>query len=160
MKDINKRSCVKLLLVIFLVIIFKGCTTFSDTQNILVNNIVKEIQVAHDLSSMRKGDSKALKRYYGLNSNDLEEFCLYLPSSTMDVDEILIVKVKNKKQIESIEDSMEERANKQLESFKDYAPEQANLIENNEIAVRGNYVIFVISKDAEAIKDKFKEAIK
>lgn len=71
-----------------------------------------------------------------------------------------IVKVKNKKQIESIEDSMEERANKQLESFKDYAPEQANLIENNEIAVRGNYVIFVISKDAEAIKDKFKEEIK
>lgn len=160
MKDINKRSCVKLLLVIFLVIIFKGCTTFSDTQNILVNNIVKEIQVAHDLSSMREGDGKALKRYYGLNSNDLEEFCLYLPSSTMDVDEILIVKVKNKKQIESIEDSMEERANKQLESFKDYAPEQANLIENNEIVVRGNYVIFVISKDAEAIKDKFKEAIK
>ncbi|MBY0756280.1 DUF4358 domain-containing protein [Clostridium sardiniense] len=160
MKDINKRSCVKLLLVIFLVIIFKGCTTFSDTKNISVNNIVKEIEVAHDLSSMRKGDSKVLKRYYGLNSNDLEEFCLYLPSSTMDVDEILIVKVKNKKQIESIEDSMEDRANKQLESFKDYAPEQANLIENNEIAVRGNYVIFVISKDAEAIKDKFKEAIK
>jgi len=160
MKDINKRSCVKLLLAIFLVIIFKGCTTFSDTKNISVNNIVNEIEVAHDLSSMRKGDSKALKRYYGLNSNDLEEFYLYLPSSTMDVDEVLIVKVKNKKQIESIEDSMEERANKQLESFKDYAPEQANLIENNEIAVRGNYVIFVISKDAEAIKDKFKEAIK
>lgn len=160
MKDINKRSCVKLLLAIFLVIIFKGCTTFSDTKNISVNNIANEIEVEHDLSSMRKGDSKALKRYYGLNSNDLEEFCLYLPSSTMDVDEVLIVKVKNKKQIESIEDSMEERANKQLESFKDYAPEQANLIENNEIAVRGNYVIFVISKDAEAIKDKFKEAIK
>ncbi len=160
MKDTNKRSCVKLLLVIFLVIIFKGCATFSDTKNIPVNNIVKEIEVSYDLSSMRKGDSKSLKRYYGLNSNDLEEFCLYLPSSTMDVDEILIVKVKNKKQIESIEDSMDERANKQLEGFKDYAPEQANLIENNEIAVRGNYVIFVISKDAEEIKDKFKEVIK
>lgn len=160
MKDISKKSCVKLLLVMSLVIIFKGCTTFSDAKNIPVDNIVKEIEAAHDLSSMRKGDSKALKRYYGLNSNDLEEFSLYLPSSTMDVDEILIVKVKNKNQIESIEDSMDGRANKQLESFKDYAPQQANLIENNEISVKGNYVIFTISKDAEEIKDKFKEAIK
>ena len=159
MKEIKKKSYIKLVLLIFLLIILKGCTSFSGTKDIQVNNIVKEIENSYDLSSLRKGDNKALKRYYGLNSNDLEEFCLYLPSSTMSVDEMFIAKVKDKKQIDAIEESLEERANKQLESFKGYAPEQASLIENNEIAVRGNYVFFAISKDAEEIKDKFKKAV-
>lgn len=160
MKCINKKSYIKLMLIVFSVIVFKGCTTLLDTKNISFSNVVQEIENSYDLSSMRKGDSKSLKRYYGLNSNDFEDFRLYLPSSTMDVNELLIIKVKDEKQIEGVENSIEGRISKSLESFKDYAPEQANLIENNEMVIRGKYIFFVISDKAEEMKDKFKEIIK
>ena len=51
---------------------------------------------------MEKGDSKSLKRFYKLNANDYDGVILYTPKSTMDVNEVLIVKVKDKSQIESL----------------------------------------------------------
>lgn len=144
--------CILTLTVLFI----SGC---GINENKNLGDIEKDISSNVSLEKMEKGDSKTLKRYYGLNSNDLEEFVLYTPKSTMDVDELLIVKVKDSSQIESMQDTIDSRVNKQIESFSGYGPKQCELLENYEMKVKGNYVFFAVSENAQEMKDTFKDSI-
>ena len=124
---LKKKLLVATLLVTTL--ITAGCGVNNDKSvDQIENSMKKEVK----FEKMEKGDIKSLKRFYKLNANDYDGFILYTPQSTMDVNEVLIVKVKDKSQIESLEDSIDSRINYQLQSFSGYGPEQCALVNDYE----------------------------
>ncbi len=138
-------------------IITTGCgvnneKTIKEIEKTMINQV--------ELKKMEKGDSKTLKRFYQLNANDYDGVLLYTPESTMDVNEMLIIKVKDKSQIESLEDSIDSRINYQLQSFSGYGPEQCSLVDNYELKTKGDFVFFAISENAEELKEAFLDSIK
>lgn len=149
----------KLLMATFLIttVITVGCGVNNDQS---VDQIETEMKQEVKFDKMKKGDSKSLKRFYKLNANDYDGVILYTPQSTMDVNEVLIVKVKNESQIQSLEDSIDSRVNYQLESFSGYGPEQCALVDNYELKSKGNFVFFAISENAQQIKEAFLDSIK
>ena len=112
-----------------------------------------------DESKYQKGDDKSLKKYFGLNPDDYKEVSIYVPSSSMEASEMLIIKVKDQTQVDTIETAIDSRIQKQSDGFKDYAPEQYGLLQNYEISTRGNYVFYVVGKDAYDMKKEFKKSI-
>lgn len=138
-------------------LILSGCGINNDKS---LNSIVTEINSKVPLNNMQKGDSKALKRFFGLNSNEFKDFVLYSPKSTMDVEEMLIVKLKDKSQAQSVEDAIDSRVNKQIESFSGYGPKQVALLQDYEVKSKGDYVFYSVSNNLEKITDAFKESIK
>ncbi len=149
----------KLLVATLLVttVITAGCGV-NNNKNI--DQIEASMKQEVQFEKMEKGDNKSLKRFYKLNANDYDGVVLYTPKSTMDVNEVLIVKVKDKSQIESLEDSIDSRINYQLQSFSGYGPEQCALVNNYELKTKGNFVFFAISENAEQIKEAFLDSIK
>lgn len=134
-----------------------GCGVNNDKSlEEIETSITQEIK----LDKMEKGNNKSLKRFYKLNANDYEDVILYTPKSTMDVNEVLIVKVKDKSQIESLEASIDSRINYQLQSFSGYGPEQCALVNDYELKTKGDFVFFAVSENAEEIKELFLESIK
>lgn len=149
----------KLLMATFLIttVITVGCGVNNDQS---VDQIETEMKQEVKFDKMKKGDSKSLKRFYKLNANDYDGVILYTPQSTMDVNEVLMVKVKDESQIQSLEDSIDSRVNYQLESFSGYGPEQCALVDNYELKSKGNFVFFAISENAQQIKESFLDSIK
>ncbi|MEG2246813.1 MAG: DUF4358 domain-containing protein [Peptostreptococcaceae bacterium] len=155
MKGIKK--CILAISFILTMIVVSGCGINNDKKlDSIVNNISSKV----DLNNMKKGDSKSLKRFFALNSNDFEDFVLYVPKSTMDVEEMLIIKVKDSSQISGVEDAIDSRVNKQIESFSGYGPQQVALLQDYELKDKGNYIFYTVSKDLDKITDAFKESIK
>lgn len=149
----------KILIMIFMIItiITTGCGVNNNKSvEEIEASMIKEVK----FTKMEKGDKKTFKRFYKLNANDYDGVVLYTPKSTMDVNEVLIVKVKDKSQIESLEDSIDSRINCQLQSFSGYGPQQCNLVNNYELKINGNFVFFAISENAESIKETFLDSIK
>lgn len=128
---------------------YKNITTDEISDNILQKD-----------ENLQKSDKKMLKRLYGLNSDDYEEFSLCISKSTMEVNELLIIKVKDKNQIEAIECAMEQRVSNQLNNFGGYAPKQAKIIEDYELIARDKFVFLCIGENAENNKQIFIESIK
>ena len=152
---LKKKLLVATLLVTTL--ITAGCGVNNDkSADQIENSMKKEVK----FEKMEKGDSKSLKRFYKLNANDYDGFILYTPQSTMDVNEVLIVKVKDKSQIESLEDSIDSRINYQLQSFSGYGPEQCALVNDYELKTKGDFVFFAVSENANQIKEAFLDSIK
>ncbi|MGN1032108.1 MAG: DUF4358 domain-containing protein [Intestinibacter sp.] len=139
-------------------VIFVGCSSVND--NLTAKDIQKSIVDTGLVKNMEETGTKGLKRYYGLNASDFDSVVLYTPKSSMEVDEMLIVKVKDKSQIEGLEDAIDNRINSQLQSFGSYGPEQCALVNDYELKTKGKYVFFAISENAEELKEAFKESIK
>lgn len=152
---------VKKVLIMFLCAIFIFSNIACGYKDVSLSTLAEKVLSVTDESKFVLGDSKTLRRYYGLNSNDYDEVIIYTPSSTMEVSELLIIKMKDSSlQADTIEESIDNRIQTQSDNFKDYAPEQYGIVQNYELSIKGNYVFFAISNDAQDMKKKFKDCIK
>lgn len=108
----------------------------------------------------QKADERMLRRLYGLNPSDYAEIVLYYPASNMGVEELLLVKLNDTAQAESVQTAIEARLAAQKQSFDGYGVEQTALLNNNAVTeVRGRYVLFAVSVNAQAIRQAFLDAL-
>lgn len=145
------------LMVTFL--LFIGCSGKSST-NISLNDVHENIKKAVNVAEMRTEDGSKLKKLYGIDETKLDGFYLYRASSNVKADELLILKVKDKNDMEGIKSNINKRIEKQKASFKDYLPKEYDLIENNVIKTKDNFLLFAISQDADKISSAFDESVK
>lgn len=156
-----KKSIIPLLLV-FLISIITGCGSSQKnaSKNPSVGDIEAKIKQVSDLSNMKKGDSSKLKKLYDINSDEIDSFILYTAPSNLKAEELAVIKVKDAKDIDNVKSKISKRVDKQTTSFKDYLPDEYYLIQKNIVKVNGNYICFIISKDAEKISSAFDESFK
>jgi len=156
---LNKKTMVSLLIFLLAIGILSGCSSLSkvETKNPSVSEINEKIKQAVDISTLKAGNFVKLKDLYGISKGEIEEFVLYRAPSNIKADEIVIIKAKASNHVNSIKDKILIRADKKAVSFKDYIPDEYYLVEKKVVKVNKNYILFVISKDAEKISYAFDE---
>ena len=138
-----------------------GCSSKKMTgKTPSIIDIDEKIKKTVDVSNMDIGDSEKLEKLYDIDVEDLEDFVLYIPSTNIEANEIAILKVKDTNKIDDIKYKISARVEKQATNFKDYLPDEYFLIEKYVLKMKDNYILFVISEDAEIIEDIFDESFK
>ncbi|GAA0729268.1 hypothetical protein GCM10008905_29050 [Clostridium malenominatum] len=161
MKNLLKNILLLFLLIILPTGILFGCSSQkASKKNPSSKEIGEKIKQAMDLSQMKDGDSEKLYKSYDIKENEIENFFLLTPPSNIKAEELLIVKLKDSKDIDSIKEKIQNRVDAQSTSFKDYLPEEYNLIENHILEVKDNFIFFTISKDGDKQKELFYESFK
>lgn len=125
-----------------------------------IQNIVEEINNKVDISTMKEGDNDKLQKLYDIDDDKLEDFVLYTAPTNIEADEILILKVKDEKDLNNIKDKISKRVEEQSDSFKDYLPDEYYLIEKHILKEHDKYIIFVISEHSEEIENIFDKSFK
>lgn len=121
--------------------------------------VSKQTLGAVEIKEMKKAGTQDLKKYYKLNANDFEEVVLYLPEGVMSVNEFLLVRLRDEKQSESVEQAVWERLDIQKDSFDGYGAEQTQLLESAVLECRGKYVLFVVGEDADKAYAAFRKSL-
>ena len=142
---------------VVLLILLAGGERESDAA---LDDVTAAVIAQLDTSNVQPADNQMIKRLYGLQPADYEGICLYYPSSNMDAEELLIVKLQDAAQQQSVLDAVERRLQTQKNSFDGYGIEQFDLLENHSvIQAQGNYILFVVSSQSEAAKQAFLDAL-
>ena len=115
---------------------------------------------AKGISSLTKGSENDLRRYYGLSAEDYDGYFLYLSESTMAVDELLVVKLKDSSQAAAVEEQVEARLDSQIDAFDGYGVEQTALLKAHVLERMGNYIFFAVSEEADIWQAEFVSSIK
>ena len=110
---------------------------------------------ALDGSGLKKMDSQMLKRNFGLNSADYAGVMYYASESSMSAEEVLLIRVSGDSQVQEVADAVSERISSRKNAFDGYALEQVKLLEDAQQSVRGRYVFFAVSPDAEEYRAVF-----
>ena len=113
-----------------------------------------------DMSAMVKADNQMVKRLYGLDPASFLSCILYYPNTNMMAEELLILKLSDTAQQQTVRSAIEARVETQKTTFDGYGVEQyALLTENCIIDIRGNFVLFVVNADCDAAQKAFAGAL-
>lgn len=158
-EKIDKIDLAKYLMVCLLVIYVVFLIVREGNSSVSVDAIEQNILKSAEMTGTTKASMQELKKYYGLNGKEYDGVCLYIPDDVMSVTEILVVKVKDKSQIESVEQAMEERLETQKKSFEGYGVTQTKLLRSAVLESKGYYVLLAVSEEAAQIEAAFKKSI-
>lgn len=145
----------KLLVVLIFITVALGVVGCSTKSNMNFKDIDEKVEKATDVSNMRAEDKEKLKKLYDIDANKLEDFKFYRAESNVKADELLILKVKDKKDIDDIKNKINKRIEKQETSFKDYLPKEYDLIKNSVVKTKEEFVLFIASSDADKVAGAF-----
>ena len=150
------RWAVALAAVICLVLMFRS-DPISDADPVAVRAAATEQM---DLSQVLEADNQMLRRLYGLDPSAYESIVLYYPATNMGAEELLIVKLASVDQAETVRSAIDARLQTQKNTFDGYGVEQIDLLTNHAaLEVRGNYVLFVVSRTADQVRQAFLDAL-
>lgn len=150
---------IKSVLIIFLIGFIAVMLLSGADSKKSAEEIETAITAVADMSGMEKSDDRGIRRNLGLNTSDYDGVVYYKSISTMDVQEILIVKLKSNDQAEAVETAVQSRINSQLKSFNGYGAEQCQLLESSVVKTEGNFVLYVVSQNAAAYKKAFLDSL-
>lgn len=141
-----------LVYVVLLLIYLSGSTrSFAD--------VAEGVEAGLPAERLERQNEQALKRFYRLNSADYDGAALYLSRDSISAEEVLLLEVKNDRQIRDVQDAIQERIDSRKESFAAIAPEQVDVLEKSQVFVRGRFVFFAASEDAQEYLDLFTESL-
>lgn len=144
------RWVVVLAAVVTLFLMFGGNTVSNADPAEVAAAVTEKI----DMTNMLEGDNTMIKRFYGLDPSEYEACILYYPTTNMMAEELLIVKLSDISQQETVRAAVEARIATQKNTFEGYGVEQFEMLSSNAVVeVRGNYVLFVVNAaSADALK--------
>lgn len=116
-----------------------------------------DVEAAMDLSDMKQGDARLLRRLYGLNAGELAHWVLYTASDNMAVEELLLVECTSMDQTEQVLQAARNRKETQIKNFEGYGPEQVKLLNQCALRSDGSYVLFAASEQASDIKRAYRK---
>ena len=123
------------------------------------SDVSRAVLDAAELSPMVEGDNQMIRRIYGMDPGELEGAMLYYPAGNMGCEELLLVRLSALEQQEAVANAMRARIAAQRSAFDGYAPEQCDMLDRGIVEVRGNYLLLVVAKDPEAVREAFLRAI-
>ncbi len=146
-----------LILALLVVIIFTQVNNPSSQTPI---EEVKEATIANlDMSSLEEAPNRIFKRNYGLNANDYEGVVYYTGVNSLDVDEILIIRLADDAQSEELTTAINDRLETLKNSFENYGVDQYALLNASILDVQGNYLLYVVHPDAVIADQGFRDSL-
>ena len=155
MKDWILRIAKLLLLVLLAaggLLVVKGTARQVD-----FGKLQADVEKAMDLSDMKQGDTRMLRRFYDLNAGELAHWVLYTASDNMAVEELLLVECTSPEQAEQVLEAARNRKETQVKNFEGYGPEQVQLLNGCVIRRDGSYVLFAVSDRVSDIKKAYRK---
>lgn len=92
-----------------------------------------------------------IQTLYHLDPALLDQYTIRMPLMNTKTNEIAVLKVKEAKDIAAVETAVKQRAADVQKQFETYLQDQYENAKNYKLVTKGNYVLFVISENADEI---------
>lgn len=151
------KRIISCILLVVTLLSFVGCA--EKVPNVAVKDIMtdveKETEKFNGLMeiSLPKEEitdlDKPMLEGLGINAEDIEEAIIKFPMINLQVDEIMIIKVKDAEKIPQIEEGLKNHVENVVKSFENYVPQNHEIAQNYIMKTKGNYIFLAMSEDAE-----------
>ncbi|MEF9946130.1 MAG: DUF4358 domain-containing protein [Lachnospiraceae bacterium] len=149
----------KIGMVVVLIVYIGALLVMNGNSKVPFQTVAKAVEKKADAKTMEKAGARELRKYYGLNAKDYDGTLFYRAKSAMGVEELLLIKVKNPSQAETVEASIERRVEGQKKNFEGYGVEQTKLLNDAVWETKGNYIFLSIAKHAENLQKTFRKSL-
>lgn len=104
-------------------------------------------------------DNSNIKKTFGFSADDFESIIYYSSDDVMNVNELLIIKLKDGTNAQDFADIIENHNQEQYEIFSNYAPQQGEYLKNHILITNQNTIFYYVGGESEKAQDAFQNAI-
>lgn len=149
------KAAFLIILVVFLIFVYWT----ESAKDIPVTNIEKELSKNKYVKEMQVQTPRELERYMQISASDYDGFFYARSTKNLAVDEVLVVKVKSREQLNQLKDAVDTRLKQQITNYQGYAPKQVSMLKNAKTFTKGNYIFYCVSKKPDSISEDFTDVI-
>ena len=149
----------KILYTLILIMFLASVYIHGNAKDIPLKDIDKMLMEEKTISSMEASSDREMLEFMNIDPATLSEYIYYQGTEALSVEELLIIKVKDKAQLASLKDAVEKRIEDQISTFESYGPVQVAMLENAIISTKGNYIFYSTGKHSEKYKEVLFNAI-
>ena len=102
--------------------------------------------------------SAVMENFYNLSADDLEDFVLYIPEASANIEEIFIVKAKSGK-VSDVKAACESRL-QGLREDAEFYPATGAYVADYKLETQGDWVMFCVCPDSAGAVKAFKDCLK
>ena len=113
--------------------------------------MVDEMLAKVEQPMMMEVTGEQVQEVYNIDPEKLEDYAIRIPIMNVKTNEIAILKVKDAADVSAVEEALKQRAQTVQQQFETYLPDQYENAKNYKLVTKGNYVLFVISDQADAL---------
>ena len=142
------------MLTIVLGLLIAGCSKDQSSTiepELLANEMADKMLEKVEQPSLMELEPDQIKDLYNLDPEKLEEYSIRIPMMNVKTNEIAILKVKDAKDVPDVESAIKQRAENVQKQFETYLPDQYENAKNYKLVTKGNYILLVISEDADEL---------
>lgn len=154
-----KKHSFILALTIVLSVVLSACSSSNNEAvvetNLTPKEMVDEMLAKVEQPSLMEVEADMVAQLYHLAPSLLEDYSIRMPMMNVKSNEIAILKVKDAKDISTVETAVKERATDIQKQFEQYLPDQYENAQNYKLVTKGNYILFVISESADQLVTEF-----
>ena len=154
-----KLRIIQILSVAVLVLFILALVQEETPVDLTLSEVEEMLLEKTELEGMTASDSLRFKRAYGLNAEDYEWVLYYEPETTMDVSELLIVKILGSDQAATVSAAMESRISQQENNFDGYGTDQLAILEDAIVYSNDMYVCLLISADSRTLMEAVRDIV-
>lgn len=150
----KRNTFIMLALTIVLSVVLSACSSGNNNEaavepNLTAKEMVDQMLTKVEQPSFMEVEENMVEQLYHLNPAVLEDYSIRMPMMNVKSNELAILKVKDAKDIPTIETAVKERAADIQKSFEQYLPDQYENAQNYKLVTKGNYLLFVIADPAD-----------
>lgn len=125
---------------------------FASVQSALAAGVSAEVYPQQDQIKLR--------RVLGMDPSEFTQAVLFRLDDAMSANEMVLVQYENDAQREAFEQAAQNRISSQHEIYAGYAPEQAALMEQALVDAQGNYGLYYVGDNPQAVMEVFEAALR
>ena len=149
-----KKLQILLVVTIMGALLLSACSGGESEQaepGVTANEMVDQMLAEVEQPAMMELTTDQVKEIYNIDPEMLEEYAIRVPMMNVKTNEIAILKVKNEADVPEVEKALKQRAESVQKQFETYLPDQYENAKNYQLITKGNYVLFVISDQADEL---------
>ena len=132
----------------------------GNAKDVPMEDIENKLIEETDLGKMAKCGNRNLMQFLNLDYQQYDEYLYYKGKEALSVDEVLIVKAKNRgRSLCGKRTLWKNRIDSQITTYEGYGPSQVALLKNAVVTTKGKYLFYCTGKSAEKKEEVFDSVI-
>ena len=156
----NKHRVLEIFCVVFLVIFIFVISYEGAYTDKTAKEIAKDVTSVMDVSELTSVSKRKIKQDFGIDFSQIDSFVYYASESIMTVDELMIIKLNEGVNADSITETIEKRVKEKQVLFDGYAPEQSALLKNYVIDFDSGVIFYAVGQSATEAYQAFRSAVR
>ena len=149
----------KLAAVFCTVMLLLGLTACSgEAKSADLSAAMEEMKAVLENTEMMDLTADNLMPQYGIDSADCKQFAVYIDSTGLKGDEIVLLEGVDADAASRLKEKMDERYRQKENTMKDYQPEEFAMLKECKVEQLGTYVSMIVSPQDEELEEIYAKA--